>query len=271
MLERLTGRQIDRRLAIGLGGVLLLLGTLLLLSRFGGGVTEAKPPLIIMSSIPLQWGEASISDVANGNAEPSPLFEHLSNRNKVVLVDDFQKLGAPGAAPLLLIQPRALSSRELVELDGWIRKGGTALIFADPVLDWPSDLPLGDTRRPAFTSLLSPMFKHWGLELALPVSEEPQPDAIKVGDYRLSPKSAGIWMVANGKPSARCSISANELMAWCQVGKGRSLLVADADLLYDARWTDGVMTSGTISWLDSVLAATRRSESLPERLWKAGG
>jgi hypothetical protein len=142
MLNSLSGR-IDRRLAIGLAGVVLLLGTLLFLSRFGDGADVAKPPLTVMSSIPLQWGEANMTDIANGKAQPSPLFEHLSKRNHVMLVDDFQKLGAPGTAPLLLIQPRALAPRELVELDAWIRNGGSAIIFADPALDWPSELPLG--------------------------------------------------------------------------------------------------------------------------------
>lgn len=270
MLKSLTGK-IDRRLAIGLSGLVILLGGLFLLSRFGEGATPQMPPLTVMSSIPLQWGEAGIGDIANGTAQPSPLFEHLSERHKVMLVDDFQKLGAPGAAPLLLIQPRALAPRELVELDSWIRKGGTALVFADPALDWPSELPLGDGRRPLFTSLLTPMFKHWGLELALPVDEQARAGEATVGDYRLSPKSAGIWMVAKNKPSARCTISADELMAWCRVGKGWALLVADADLLYEARWTDGVITAGTISWLDAVLAATRTSESLPDSLWKGQG
>jgi hypothetical protein len=270
MLNRLSGR-IDRRLAIGLAGVALLLGTLLFLSRFGDGAVAEKPSLTVMSSIPLQWGEANMTDIANGKAQPSPLFAHLSKRNRVMLVDDFQKLGAPGAAPLLLIQPRALAPRELVELDAWIRKGGSAIIFADPALDWPSDLPLGDQRRPLFTSLLTPMFRHWGLELALPVSEEPQADEVIVGEYRLSPNSAGIWMASKGKPSARCTISADEMIANCQVGKGRALLVADADLLYYARWTDGIMTPGTVGWLDAVLVATRRAESLPDSLWAAKG
>jgi hypothetical protein len=105
----------------------------------------------------------------------------------------------------------------------------------------------------------------------LPVSDEPQAEEVIVGDFRLSPNSGGIWMASKGKPSARCAISSGELMASCIVGKGRALLIADADLLHDARWTDGIMTAGTVGWLDAVLVATRRAESLPESLWLTKG
>jgi hypothetical protein len=261
--------RIDRRILVGLGVLALLLGALLF---FGGAGVRPKaadkPRLILMSSISLQWGEAGIGDIAKGEAKASPLFAHLSQANRTVLIDDFQQLGQPGSAPLLLVQPRALAPRELVELDSWIRRGGSAVIFADPALDWPSTLPLGDPRRPLFTSLLTPMFKHWGLELALPVSEEAVMEEVIVGEYRLAPKSAGIWLRAKGNAAAVCAISGDELMAYCKVGKGRALLVTDADLLHEERWTDSVMTSGTTAWLDAVIKASGKNESLPATLWE---
>lgn len=262
--------SIDRRLAFGLAGLAILIAGLLFFGAVGRS-DAAKPRLMLMSSIPLQWGDANFGDVARGEARPSSLFARLSANNEISMIDDFQQLGKPGAVPLLLVQPRALAPRELVELDGWIRKGGTAIIFADPALDWPSDLPLGDQRRPLFTSLLTPMFRHWGLELALPVSAKAAPDEVAVGNYRVSPESAGIWMVSRGKPAAQCRISADQFVALCKVGGGRALLVADADLLYDDRWTGSVMASGTADWLDALIVASRQAESLPESLWQATG
>jgi hypothetical protein len=271
MADKLTGK-FDRRLVVGAAILALILLSLLLFSvSRDGNAGNRKPDLLLMSSIPLIWGEASMADIANGAAKPAPLFEHLAKRNRVVLVDDFQKLGRPGSKPLLLVQPRALAPRELVELDGWIREGGTALIFADPALHWPSDLPLGDRRRPLFTSLLTPMFRHWGLDLALPVAEDLQDRNVTVGRYNLNPRSSGIWLVSTSAPAAKCRVRGDQIMAYCAVGKGRAVLIADADLLEAGRWTDGLMTSGTTAWLDALIDASRRSDSIPGNLWESAG
>lgn len=243
-----------RRVLAALLLLLAVLGSVYMLGRARSvGSPEDKAPLMLMSSISLMWGEAGIADIAKGQAAPSPLYAHLSEQYRLNVIDDFQKLGRPGAVPLLLIQPRALAPRELVELDGWIRNGGKAIIFADPALDWPSDLPIGDQRRPLFTSLLTPMFRHWGVELALPVGADVEDKDITVDDYRLSPKSAGIWLKANGKASAGCDISEDQFLATCKVGKGTALLIADADVLYEEHWTGGFGKSGTIDWLDAII------------------
>jgi hypothetical protein len=252
----------NRRIAVALLMLAAIAAMVLIFGRSRADqASDNRPQLLLMSSIPLQWGEVGISDIAKGNAEPSPLFDHLSEQNRVVVIDDFQKLGEPGSIPLLLIQPRALAPRELVELDGWIRKGGKVIIFADPALDWPSDLPLGDQRRPLFTSLLTPMFRHWGLELALPVGEDNGDADVMAGEYRLSPKSAGIWLKADGKPSARCEVSDDQFLATCNVGKGIAVLIADADLLHEDRWTSGLVQPGTTDWLDTKIATLRHART----------
>jgi hypothetical protein len=273
MLTNLRSMPANRRIWVGAGLLLLLFAGLYLSTRAGQGArADTKPSLMLMSSIPLQWGEAGIADIAKDGAQPSQLFSHLSANNELAVIDDFQKLGEPGATPLLLVQPRALAPRELVELDGWIRKGGNAIIFADPALDWPSELPLGDQRRPLFTSLLTPMFAHWGLELALPVDENSAvAKGANAGKFRLSPKSAGIWLKGKGNPSAACAIRQDQLVAYCTVGKGRALLVADADLLQEAQWTDGLISAGTKAWLDAVIKASRLRDSLPQSLWESEG
>lgn len=244
---------------------------LVLLAGCSASQPPARDPLMIMSSIPLQWGEASIGQISGGDTEPAPLFTRLADRYQPAMIDDFQKIGEPGKAPLLLIQPRALAPSELVQLDTWIRGGGVALIFADPALDWPSALPLGDQRRPLFTSMLTPLFRHWGLELALPVEDAEEREA-QVGAYPVATKSAGIWRrTGKGKASATCAIRADELMALCAVGKGQALLVADADMLHSDLWTDGLATKGTMAWLETLLAESRKPRPLDGKIWEDMG
>ena len=264
----------DRRVVAGVAVLAAILGSLLYF-----GVTKSanensrRPVLMVMSSIPLQWGEATMTQVAKGEAQQSPLFEALAEENRPILIDDFQKLGSQGATPLLMIQPRALAPRELVQLDDWVRGGGTAIIFADPALDWPSDYPLGDQRRPLFTSLLNPLFRHWGVELALPVADDDNADvATNAGEYALSLKSPGILVVAkNPKVAARCSIRRDEFIAYCAVGKGRALIVADVDMLHESSWSGGLLTSGTMDWLQSVIDASRKTTPFPDNLWEIEG
>lgn len=263
-------RRFDWRIMVGVGlGLLLIAGLAWFLS--GRGQPPKGPPVMIMSSIPLQWGEATVTEIAQGEAETPGLLDALGKSRKTVLIDDFQQMAEPGKGALLLIQPRALAPRELVQLDAWIRKGGATVIFADPALDWPSELPLGDMRRPLFTSMLTPLFRHWGLELALPVDEAAITD-IEVGAYRLSMKSGGIWEAADTKrPSAACNIRNDERLAYCTVGKGQALLIADADMLHEAQWTGKLMGGGTIEWLDAVLAPMSTGKPLPGSLWEIQG
>lgn len=272
MLNLKSG-TVDRRVVAGIA----LLAAILLGLLYFGTAKDAdnksnRPVLTIMSSIPLQWGEATMQQIANGETEPSPLFDALSENSRPVLIDDLQKLGRPGTSPLLMIQPRALAPRELVQFDAWLREGGTAIIFADPALDWPSDRPLGDPRRPLFTSLLNPLFGHWGLQLALPANDAANAITAAIGTYQLSMKSPGIWVKSkNEKPAAKCAIRQDELIAFCTVGKGKVLLIADVDTLHEAQWTDSLVSSGTVKWLNEVIAALRNTRSVPVQLWDIQG
>lgn len=260
-----------RRILAGVAVLVAIIGGLLYFSiTKDTKYPPRRPVLTIMTSIPLQWGEATMAQIAKGEIQPSHLFEALAEENRPILIDDFQKLERPGNSPLLMIQPRALASRELVQLDDWVRKGGTAIIFADPALDWPSDFPLGDQRRPLFTSLLNPLFRHWGVELALPVSEDENGNVeTTAGDYALFLKSPGILVVPkNPKATARCLIRQDEFIAYCGVGKGRALIIADVDMLHEAQWSGGVLTSGTVDWLQNVISASRKDTNIPDNLWE---
>ena len=270
MVKLLSG-AFDRRVVAGVAVLAAILGSLLYFGTTKGAEENSRrPTLMIMSSIPLQWGEATMAKVAKGEAQPSPLLEALAEQSRPVLIDDFQKLGQPSKTPLMMIQPRALAPRELVQLDDWVRKGGTAIIFADPALDWPSDYPLGDQRRPLFTSLLNPLFRHWGVELALPVTESNNAEvATSAGNYALTLKSPGILVrPKNPKATARCTIRKDEFIANCVVGKGRALIIADVDMLHESRWTGGVFSSGTLDWLQNVVSAARAAAAFSDNLWE---
>ena len=270
MVKLLSGSK-RRLIAAGIAVLAVALGGLLYFSLTKSADEQtSRLELMVMSSIPLQWGEATMAQVAKGETQPSPLFESLAEQNRPVMINDFQKLGQPGKTPLLMIQPRALAPRELVQLDDWVRKGGTAIIFADPALDWPSDYPLGDQRRPLFTSLLNPLFRHWGVELALPVTESNNAEvATSAGNYALTLKSPGILVrPKNPKATARCTIRKDEFIAYCVVGKGRALIIADVDMLHESRWKGGVFSSGTMDWINDLISAAREAATFADNLWE---
>ena len=133
---------------------------------------------------------------------------------------------------LLLAQPRVLDPHELVALDSWVRGGGRVLILTDPLLVWPSALPLGDIRRAPPVGLLGPLLDHWGLELGpsglTGLVTDDQPAA---GTGRLTMIAPGRFLVT-GADCRRTKL----YLASCRLGQGRALLVADADLLHDSAW-----------------------------------
>ncbi len=174
----------------------------------------------MMSSLPLVWGEgASIGAVLQGDSAPSLLYREWQNHYDMTPVDSLAELSDSRADMLLLVQPPALPPADLADLDAWVRGGGLALILTDPDLHWPSDLPLGHPARPLSTGLLSPLLGHWGLVMV-------RQDGESVGRFMLAKD------VAEPQAPADCFIGARERTAHCRVGKGRALLIADADFLY---------------------------------------
>lgn len=223
---------------------------------------DRRRNVVLMSSIALQWGEADMQAIASGDARPDPLFTRLSETSRFVVVDSVEELQAAGVKVALLIQPKAFAPADLVRLDNWVRAGGRLLFFADPALDWPSALPLGDPGRPLFTSLHAPLFAHWGLELTLPVDAAHAQAAVEArfGENILKLKSPGAWVVAPSaaKVDADCRIARNPLLAECRVGKGQAVLVADADMLRSDLWqpgVGGVEASHNIAWSEQLIAA----------------
>lgn len=179
------------------------------------------PALAVITGLPLFWDEAG-----KGMEGPrdAPIITVLRTRFTVHPVDDPRALAASGARRLLLAQPRALSPEQLVAIDRWVRDGGTALVLADPLLRWPSPLPLGDRRRAPPVGLLGPLLAHWGVVDDRSIGGEvryfrPEGGLVTLSDSALFRR--------DGQPSLPLSVA---------VGRGRALIVGDADLLDDRLW-----------------------------------
>ena len=265
LLARFGGR---RRLGIAL----LLLATFCVLVAsyisMRSQDIRPKPVLLMMTTLPLQWSEGGIEAELAEDAAPHPAFAHLRRQYDVQPIDDLRTLPANPRQMLLLAQPRALQPSELVRLDDWVRAGGQLLILADPALQWGSLYPLGDKRRPLFTTMLSPLFTHWGLELVLPMTDEKPMAVRKIGPFHIRTQTPGEWLPKKAASTTSCDIFAQGLAADCRLGKGRALLVADADML-DTRYWEGrgmrMVTGGdefaNMDWIESLLAALKNGKS----------
>ena len=94
------------------------------------------------------------------------------------------------------------------------------MLLADPMLEWPSERPLGDPLRP------SPMFpdtgllQHWGLRLYAPDQPGPQ-------DRKL----AGVEIITDSPGTLAGKCNTDGFVADCRIGKGSAIIIADADFL----------------------------------------
>lgn len=143
------------------GAALMVAGLIAWHGSVGRHIATAanRPPLAVMTALPLFWAEAGPHGTGAGDA---PIVTLLRTHFDVMPIDDAAGLGATRARALLLAQPRALSPDQLAAIDAWVRAGGTALVLADPLLRWPTALPLGDRRRAPVVSGLDPLLIHWG-------------------------------------------------------------------------------------------------------------
>ena len=172
-----------------------------------------RPELHLITALPLLFGEQFGLDVA----QPA-VTGWLEQRFRLTAIDLPSQL--PPGATLLMIQPRALPAEELVALDDWVRRGGRLLLLADPRLEWPSERPLGDPLRPPPMFADTGLLGHWGLTLDAP--ERPGPATIGGVTYG-SPGT----LRASGP---QCEV-AEGVAARCRIGRGRAVVVADADWL----------------------------------------
>lgn len=225
-----------RRPALSLALLGAILAAILLWQFWPENDDADRPVLGLSTSLPLYWGEGDIGDVMNDAAQPLPAYLRLNEKYEIRLIDAFEPQNLKKFDHIILAQPRAVSPSEFVAINAWVRGGGTLLLLADPALQWESIYPLGDKRRPLFTSLMSPLLSHWGVELILPLDGEGKNvREVQAGGFDIRTVTPGAWQARAGKNSA-CIISANAFLADCTLDKGRVILIADADLLASEYW-----------------------------------
>jgi hypothetical protein len=213
----------------------VLIGAALLLNSIGSR-PEARGEVGVMTTLPLFWQEGEIDDIVRTSGAPSAAVQRLERNYELNPVDSLDGKTLANTRFLILAQPRGLSPSELTRLDTWLRKGGRLLLFADPALRWESIYPLGDKRRPLFTSLLSPLLTHWGLELVLPVAagtEDLQVFDLDGGIIRTA--TPGAWHSLD-RGAAGCTVEKPAIVATCKIGAGTAILIADADVLDAVYW-----------------------------------
>jgi hypothetical protein len=194
-----------------------------------------RPKLLLLTSLPLMFGEQfSLQDAG------SPALEALQSHYRVLPISVTDPRELAKGRLLLMAHPLAQPAEDLVALDEWVRRGGRVLLLADPMLDWPSDRPLGDPLRPPPMFMDTGLLGHWGLRLDAPEKRGVQPRKLGGKDILTS---------SPGSLQGGCAISADRLVARCRIGKGRATVVADADLLD----TDHLGQSGERN-LDALLA-----------------
>ena len=199
-------------LIIALAGV-----TALALSAREGSHLSPKPRLALLTGLPIVLGEDfGLKD--NG----SPALTALAAQFEIVPISTTSAKDLSKERLLLLAQPPAQTPENLVALDDWVRAGGRVLLLADPLLEWPSKRPLGDPLRPPPMFADTGLLGHWGLRLDAP--DKLGPAIRSLAGYR-------IVTVSPGALHGDCEISADRLVADCRIGKGRAVVVADADLL----------------------------------------
>jgi hypothetical protein len=178
---------------------------------------SAKPTLMLLTTLPLVFGERF--GLEGGG---SPALKALETRYKVNSVGVADSATLKQGRLLLMAHPLAQPAEALVDLDSWVRNGGRLLLLADPVLEWPSERPLGDSLRPPPAFADTGLLRHWGLRLDAP--DERGPMSRRLGGYEVLTNSPGAL-------AGRCPVSRDRLVARCRIGKGEATIVADADFL----------------------------------------
>jgi hypothetical protein len=192
----------------------------------------SKPVIGLSTSLPILWGEGGdIRGQLGGEAPQHWALAILENHGQVLPLDTLAgprgSLPLPREGVLVLAQPRPFMPEENVALDGWVRNGGRLLVFADPMLTAPSRFALGDPRAPQQIVMLSPILRHWGLELRFDPEQPGGEHLVDATGTALTVDLAGSFAVS---PKAHCRLEADAVVADCRIGKGRVLAVGDASV-----------------------------------------
>ena len=198
-------------------GLIAAAGLAYVADRSESPAPAAKPTLMLLTSLPLVFGEQFGLE---GGGSPALTALETSYAVTPVGVADGETLKQ--GKLLLMAHPLAQPAEALVDLDRWVRQGGRLLLLADPLLEWPSERPLGDTLRPPPAFADTGLLRHWGLRLDAP--DERGPMSRRLGGYEVLTNSPGAL-------AGTCRVSRDGLVARCRIGKGEATIVADADFL----------------------------------------
>ncbi|WP_156500465.1 Gldg family protein [Croceicoccus bisphenolivorans] len=185
-----------------------------------------KPDLLLFTSLPIYWSEGGLGDMLSADAPVHWARTALEARYDLVPVDTLTSLPANGT--LLMAQPRALSAEENVALDDHVRGGGRVVLIVDPMLDAHSAYGLGDRRRPEAISMLSPILARWGLRL---VPDGREAYEAQWGSRTFAVEEGGRFELASGGHDSVCHLVDDALIARCNVGNGKVMLLGDATFL----------------------------------------
>ena len=229
---------------------------------------QPRPELHLLTALPLIWGEQFGLDQPR-----APVIAHLERAYRIAPIDLPSQL--PEGGLLLAAQPRALPAEELVALDSWVRRGGRLMLFADPMLEWPSERMVGDPLRAPVAFPDTGLLHHWGLQLDAP--DERGPRQGELDDFPILTASPGrlaatelgpagvelagraVLAAPPGRQRRGCTIDAGGLAARCGIGKGVAVIIADADFLNVAgpSGLDGP-TANNLAALESELRSLSR-------------
>ena len=208
---------------------------------------KPKPDLYVLTSLPLLFDEGFGLEPVKGEAAT-----FLRDRYTLKPIDLPSQL--PKGAVLLAAQPRALPAEELVALDKWVRDGGKLLLLADPMLEWPSERAFGDRLRPPVSFADTGLLAHWGLRLDAPDDR---------GAKRLGGGHFPILFFSPGRlvsGTSACQLHRADIEATCRIGRGKVIVVADADWLNEQLVTveNGTFANQMVE-LDSMIADSNRN------------
>lgn len=217
MTGRSAPRVRARAAALLAAGLVAAAGLALVADQPSAPAPPGRPTLLLLTSLPLVFGEQF--GLEGGG---SPALDALESRFTVTPVAVADAASLAGGRLLLMAHPLAQPAEALVELDRWVRRGGRLMLLADPMLEWPSERPLGDPLRPPPAFADTGLLAHWGLRLDLP--DERGPRLRRLGGSKILTASPGFL-------AGSCRISSDRLVARCRIGKGAATIVADADFL----------------------------------------
>lgn len=187
-----------------------------------------REDLLLFTSLPIYWSEGGVGDMLSGNAQTHWARTALETRYDLKPLDTLTSL--PESGVLLMAQPRALSGDENVALDNFVRGGGRVVLIVDPMLDVHSSYGFGDRRRPEAIAMLSPILGRWGLKL---IHDGREAYAGQWNGRTFPVEEGGLFELTDTGHESRCNLDGEGLVARCNVGTGKVMLLADATFVAD--------------------------------------